>query len=136
MKMMMNLRGTLIKEILDLKYINSDLTDRAIVEENLLEFFKGCSKSEDKGWRDFYRYLIKKTDSAIFGNRLDNLIKLIWSNPVKITKYNVYTSEGFKWSKIRSIFTYYKLKNGIRIYKNTDGSIDKFDTINKKWIFE
>jgi hypothetical protein len=106
------------------------------VEENLLEFFKGCSKSEDKGWKDFYKYLIKKTDSAIFGNRLENIIKLIWSNPVRITQYNVYTVDGFKWSRMRSIFVYYKLKNGIRIYINPDKSIDKFDTIKKEWIFE
>ena len=135
-KKIMNLKGSLIKEIFDLKYINSDLTERAIVEGNFLEFFKGCSKSDDEGWKDFYKYLIKKNDSAIFGNRLENIIKLIWANPVRITNDNVYTVDGFKWSRGRTIFVYYKLKNGIRIYKNKYDSIDKFDTVNKKWIFE
>lgn len=137
MTMNLNLRGTLIKEILELKYLNSDLTERALVEGNLLEFFKMCSRSEDKNWMDYSKYLNQTTDNAVLGNRLENIIKLIWSNPVRITKSNVYTVDGFKWSKVRSIFIYYKVKNGFRIYhKNPDGSVDKFDEINKKWIFE
>lgn len=137
MTMNLNLKGTIIKEILELKYIKSDLTERALVEGNLIDFFNGCSVSYDNCWRDFYKYLIKKTDNAVLGNRLENLIKLIWANPIKITDTNVYTVDGYKWGRVRSIFIYYKVKNGFRIYhKNPDGSVDKFDEKNKCWIFE
>ena len=135
--MNLNLDDTIIDDILKLKFINSPLTDRVIVEENLLDFYKKCSRSLDKNFHDYYKYLNQKTKNAVLGNRLDDLIKLIWANPVKITESHVYTADGFKWSRIRSKFIFYKVKKGIRTYnKNPDGSIDQFNEEKKYWIFD